>query len=467
MDRPIAQDARIFRPQEGPQREFLSSTADFTLYGGAAAGGKTYGICLEGLRYHLTPQARVLVFRRRSVDIEKSGGLWDEMSGIYAAFGAKPNGQSHTFTFPSGMEITCSHLNAEADKYTYQGAQQLATILFDELTHFTETQFWYMFSRARNTYGVRSYVRATCNPEPGWVADLISWYLGDDGKVIPSRAGVIRFFVRPGDSIVWGARPEDVAAKTGCDIRDVKSFQFIPANIEDNKILMASNGREYISSLKLTGEVECARLLDGNWKIKKEGKIFKQEQFMIYARLPVNIDHKIMVVDTAQKTKEENDWSVMQVWGRSGNKIYLIDQLRGKYTYPDLKLMFASFVNKHKQDLNLVYIEDKVSGTALIQDLQRESSVPIMAVQRNKDKYTRAYDVQGYIAAGHVYLCPRSDYYTDFISEVISFAADGSHDHDDMCDCLFDAVDKLLINPSKPIDRPNNSQYDSLMTRIS
>ncbi len=463
----IPQEAKIFRPQEGPQTEFVGSSVDFCLMGGAAGGGKTFGVVLDALRYIKIPEARVIVFRRQSVDLERPGGVWQEMCGIYPLFGARVNSQLHKFIFPSGMEIQCSHLSTEADKYTYRGAQQIAAIYFEELPDFTESQFFYMFSRGRNRYGIKFYVKATCNPEPGWLADFISWYIGQDGLVIPERAGVIRYFIRDdADKTRWGSTRQEVIDDTGCEAWQVKSFQFIPAMLADNKILMESSGLEYMSNIKLSGAIEAKRLLDGNWKIKKEGKIFKQCEFMLYTRIPIDLDCKIMVCDTAQKTKEENDYSVLQVWGRKINKIYLIDQLRGKYSYPDLKIMFASFVNKHQTGLNQIYIEDKVSGTALIQELQRTCPVPILDIQRNKDKYSRAYDIQGFVAAGHVHLNPMASYYTEFISEVISFTADDTHDFDDQCDCLFDAVDKLLINPTRPIASSNNDQYISFMSRI-
>jgi len=435
------------------------------LYGGAAGGGKTYAILLEALRYHKNPLARVTIFRRKMVDLKNQGGLWDESKKIFPHFGAIANNADFRWKFPSGAEVEFAHLNHEDDKRNYDGAQ-IPIILFDELTHFTETQFWYLFSRSRSDSGIRPYIRATCNPEPNWVLDMIEWYVDDAGYARADRACTVRYFIRQNDRLVWGDTPNNLSVRTGCDISDIKSFQFIPASLEDNKILMEKSGKEYVGSLKVAGEVESKRLLEGNWRVKKEGKIFKMEWFQIYTRLPIDIDYKIMTVDTAQKEKESNDYSVMQVWGRWNKKIYLIDQLRGKYNYPDLKLMFVSFLSKHRNGLHQIFIEDKVSGTALIQDLQRESPVPILSVQRNKDKYTRAYDCQNYVSSGFVFLNPLTDYYTDFISELISFSADGLHGHDDQADCMFDAIEKLLINPSKPIDRSNNSQYSNLMSII-
>jgi hypothetical protein len=302
----IATNATIFRPQPGPQTAFLASDVDFCLYGGGAGGGKTYGLILEGLRYHNLAPARVLVFRRQSKDIELPGGLWDEMNNIYPLCGAHSSKKNHAFTFPSGMTLTCSHLNQEDDKKTYQGAQELAAILFDELTHFTASQFWYMFSRARNKYGIRPYVRATCNPEPGWVRDFIAWYIGEDGRVRKDRANAVRYFFRDGDIVIWGNTYEEVIDKSNCELEDIKSFQFIPASIEDNQILMQNHGREYIASIKLTGSVETERLLNCNWNVRKEGKIFKQADFQLFIQPPADIDCAILTVDTAQKEREAN-----------------------------------------------------------------------------------------------------------------------------------------------------------------
>ncbi len=451
----------IYKAQPGRQSEFLASEADFCLYGGAAGGGKTYGLILESLRYINEPDARVLVFMRQSVDLDNPGGLWDEMSSIYPDFGATSNKVDKLWTFPSGMKVKCAHLNHEEDKKNYKGSQ-LLVILFDELTHFTETQFWYMFSRARSKTRIRPYIRATTNPEPGWVADLISWYIGGDGLVAKDRACKVRYFVRDGDLTVWGSTKEELMSKGDYSIEDIKSFQFIPANIEDNQKLMQNGGREYIANLKLVGEVESKRLLDGNWKIRKDGKIFKQNDFLIFSRAPIDIDCKIIIVDTAQKEKERNDYSVLQCWVRKDNRIYLVSQVRGKFSYPDLKIMFLSFVEQNKKELHSVYVEDKVSGTSLIQDVKRECPVPLFAVQRSRDKYSRAYDVSGYVSAGHVYLNPMEDYYPVFISEVVAFGSEKVL-HDDQCDCMFDAIEKLLINPIKPMLLTNQhyslSQY--------
>lgn len=438
----------VYRAQSGAQTRFLATKADIAIYGGAAGSGKTYAELLESLRHHLNPLASCVMFRRESTQITNPGGLWDESSKMFPHFGAKSNQQSLQWIFPSGYKVKMSHLQHEKDKYNWQGSQ-IPIIIFDEVTHFTESQFWYLLSRNRSDSGVKGYVRATCNPDANsWVKNMISWYLDDNGQYpVKWKSGILRYFVRLNDQLFWSDDPEKL--KVDYDVKDVdiKSFTFIPATIEDNQILL-QNDPAYLSNLRALPEVEKERLLMGNWAITNSGNIFKQSDFKSYVIKPAKFDYMIMTVDTAQKTKEHNDYTVMQAWGLVKDKgIYLMDQVRGKFEFPDLKIMFESFSNKYPY--NKIYVEDAVSGTALIQSVKMGLTRPIETIIRTKDKYTRAFDVSGYVQSGYVYLNPMSEYYTDLIAELVAFSADGSHKHDDQVDCLVDAVDKLLIN--KPV----------------
>lgn len=169
---------QILKPQPGPQEVFLSSPADIAIYGGAAGGGKTYGLLLELLRHTDNPGFGAVVFRRNSGQITNEGGLWDNAKTMYRALGATfRESNPKTVVFKSGAKITFNHLHAEDDVYSYQGAQ-IPLICFDELTHFSESQFIYMMSRNRSTCGVRPYIRATCNPDSdSWVARFIAWWI--------------------------------------------------------------------------------------------------------------------------------------------------------------------------------------------------------------------------------------------------------------------------------------------------
>ncbi|WP_234891282.1 terminase large subunit domain-containing protein [Sinorhizobium meliloti] len=182
----------IIRPQPGPQTAFLVSPADIAIYGGSAGGGKTWALLMEPLRHIANPQFGA-VFRRSTVQVRNEGGLWDESEKLYPAIGASPKEHVLQWSFPSGASVSFAHLEHDKTVLNWQGSQ-IPLVCFDELTHFSAKQFWYMVSRNRSMSGVRPYIRATCNPDAdSWVAELISWWIDQDtGLPIPERAGVLR-----------------------------------------------------------------------------------------------------------------------------------------------------------------------------------------------------------------------------------------------------------------------------------
>ena len=182
------------------------------------------------------------------------------------------------------------------------------------------------------------------------------------------------------------------------------------------------------------------------------GGLFKDEWWKFYDLLP-NVEYRIITGDTAQKTKEYNDYSVFQCWGYLDGNIYLTDQIRGKWEAPELKTQFVAFWMKHygsgsqtRGKLRRAYIEDKVSGTGLIQDIKRDKNnpIPIMGVGRSIDKVSRAMDMVSYIASGYVFLPKNADYLSDYLSEFAKFTPLMSHAHDDQIDPTLDAIDILL-----------------------
>ncbi|MCX8659869.1 phage terminase large subunit [Gilliamella sp. B2772] len=176
-----------------------------------------------------------------------------------------------------------------------------------------------------------------------------------------------------------------------------------------------------------------------------DGGIFKTEWFKSYRVLP-KLKFTVITVDTAQKTKEQNDYSVFALWGQGedGNA-YLIDILRGKWESPDLIKMAKAFWYKHVPTFNIrsMNVEDKVSGTTLIQTLSKsvDPVIPIKAVQRNIDKITRANDVAPFIESGRVYLPEKAEWLNDFIVEHAQFP-NGAHD--DQVDTTSDGLNIIF-----------------------
>lgn len=186
------------------------------------------------------------------------------------------------------------------------------------------------------------------------------------------------------------------------------------------------------------------------------GNIIHGAWFRYYTVLP-RIKYRKIFVDTAQKTKERNDYSVFECWGYGDDgNIYLLDVLRGKWEAPELEKRTITFWAKHKaQDveklgqLRQMVVEDKASGTGLIQKIKMLNQIPIVGLERNIDKLTRVMDVIGYIESGMVYLPESAPFTLDFVSECEAFTADDTHAFDDQIDPLVDAINDMLSSGNK------------------
>jgi len=179
------------------------------------------------------------------------------------------------------------------------------------------------------------------------------------------------------------------------------------------------------------------------------GGIIRGEWFGRYSILPT-IKHRHIFADTAQKTKEHNDYSVFQCWGMGDNgKLYLIDQIRGKWEAPELLRRARDFWGKwSERGAKKIMIEDKSSGTGLIQQLKTHYRIPVFGIQRAVDKLTRVQDALPHIECGNVMLPSDAPWVSDFIAECEAFTADNSHAHDDQIDPMCDAIKTLLQSNS-------------------
>lgn len=329
-------------PQPGSQERFLASTADIVFYGGEAGSSKTAGLVLEGLRCHDIPRSGGIMFRRTSPQLEGPGSLWELMRDWYPSLGARLT-ESPVFkaVFPCGASVQLGHLQYEVSKLSHQG-KGYSYIGFDELTHFTEGQFWYLFSRCRSTSGVRSYIRATMNPDPdSWVKRMIEWWLDEKGEYArPERSGVIRYFYRVGETIEWGDDSDALRARHPEQEDPPTSFTFILGKLADNKILLALDPG-YRARLMALPLVERERLLGsgkgGNWRIKPAaGLYFRRGWFSVITAMPTDFVQVVRAWDKAatQPTAENPDpaWTRGIKMGvtRQGRFVLLhLESLRG------------------------------------------------------------------------------------------------------------------------------------------
>ena len=309
---------QILKPQEGPQTMFMATPASICIYGGAAGGGKSYGLLLSPLRYKNVPGFGCTIFRRNFNQIFSQGGLWDESMQIYRGVrGSDPKFARGQWWFRDKdgnivSKVTFAHIERDEDVHKWQGSQ-ICEIGFDELTHFSEKVFFYMLSRNRSTCGVAPFVRATCNPDAdSWVAKFIEWWIDQStGYPIPERSGKIRWFIRRNETLYWANTRQELwerfDLKTEEERQEPRSVTFIMSRLSDNQELLKVNPG-YLANLKALSVIERERLLKGNWKIKAAaGLFFKRTQLgEILEKVPNDVVRWVRCWDLAATEKTED-----------------------------------------------------------------------------------------------------------------------------------------------------------------
>lgn len=415
-------------------------------------GGKSYALLLEPLRHWHNPNFGAVIFRRSNVQIRNSGALWDESAKLYMPLGARPREMNLEWKFPSGASVKFAHLELDRTVYDWQGSQ-IPLLGFDELTHFSEEQFTYMLSRNRSTSGVPGYVRATCNPDAdSWVRKLVDWYIGPDGYAIKERSGVIRWFIRQDNDMVWADTREELLQRYGTQ-QQPKSFTFISASLQDNKILMEKDP-SYLSNLMALARVERERLLGGNWNVRPSaGDYFQREWFKIIDAIPPGWSRCVRYWDKAATRPSESNPDPDYTAG------VLI------YSYPNGQWVIADIRRTRDTPLNIErYIKNTASydGWATSIRVEQEPGSSGVADADNyvrllvgydirvnkvsKDKVTRALPVSAQCEAGNISVL-RAQWNDEFFREAENF--DGSDKgHDDQIDALSGAFNETSASVS-------------------
>jgi hypothetical protein len=233
----------IWKPNPGPQTEFLACPAREVLYGGSAGAGKTDGLLIAGATQTGNPAHRAIIFRRSFPMLRD---LIERSHELFVPLGAQFNKQSSQWRFPSGALLEFGFLDADEDRYRYFG-RAFSFIGWDELTTWPiDSNYIFLMSRLRAIAesGLRLEVRATCTPNGvgvQWVKQRFN--IGnDDGKseVIDEATGLRRVF--------------------------------IPARISDNPFLA---GGAYEQTLRALPEASRKALLHGRWDVY-EGAVFNE-----------------------------------------------------------------------------------------------------------------------------------------------------------------------------------------------
>jgi predicted phage terminase large subunit-like protein len=156
--------------------------------------------------------------------------------------------------------------------------------------------------------------------------------------------------------------------------------------------------------------------------------------------LPERFSSIVQSWDTANKAGELNDYSVCTTWGVYDGRFYLLDVLRKRLNYPDLRR--AVWEQARKYSPNHIVIEDKASGTQLIQDLKSDGVLGIEAFEPlpHHDKIVRLHAQTAEFERGGVLLPRFSPWLADYVRELTSFP--GSK-YDDQVDSTTQALEYL------------------------
>ena len=230
----------VFKPNVGPQTEFLAAGEQDVLYGGAAGGGKSYAMLVDPLRYMHIKEHRALLLRKSMPELRE---LIDKSRELYpkAFAGAKFREVEKIWRFPSGASLEFGYLDRDADVYRYQG-QSYTWIGIDELPQYHSPDIYnFLRSSLRSVDpDIPVFMRSTGNP-------------GNVGS-----QWVREMFVEPGEP--------NTAFDVGIDTPNGKKYisrRFIPAKLQDNPYLMQTD--DYYIMLASLPEVQRKQFLDGDW----------------------------------------------------------------------------------------------------------------------------------------------------------------------------------------------------------
>lgn len=453
----------LFQAQAGPQEQFINSPVREVLYGGAAGGGKSFALTAAPLRWIGNENFRALMLRRETTQLFD---LIDNARKIYK--GAFPavhyRGDTHLWSFPSEATIRFNHCKDEGDAFDYQG-QQFSFIGFDELTHFTLTQYREIISRLRSVDStLPRYIRATTNPGgPGheWVFERWGAWLNPDfeapglpasncrdakgNKLPPLASGRVAWIVRDetGREIYVPKGTPDAFSRT-----------FIKALLTDNPALMQGDPN-YQRALLDNDPVRRAQLLEGDWIIKPAaGLYFKKGWFSIVDTPPAEVTGRLRYWDLAASPR--GDWAVGVLVSRTANGVFWVEHVERLRGGPgDVQAAVKMTAELDGKDVP-VWIEQDPgqAGKDQVHTYITTHLVGWTVYGRPKrvNKVVAAGPASSQAQAGNIRLV-RGSWNTPFLAVLESFP-DG--DHDDDVDGLSGGVAALLSAP-KPFVVPSPS----------
>ena len=250
-DLPVEDNREVaFRPNPGPQTDFLRSNEREVFYGGARGGGKTFSLLIAPLRFVDKPTSRALLIRRTMPELRD---VIFQTQQIYpkAVPGAKFKTQENTWHFPGGARIEFGYCENLQDVLRYQG-QSYSWIGVDELPQYATPEIWYFLRSSLRSADptIPLHMRATGNPGnrgSGWVKELF---------ISPAKPNT-----RFSEKVEYELEGKTLTAEL--------TRKFIPASVWDNPYLTQDDS--YVTMLAQLPDVMKQQYLYGDWDVVADG----------------------------------------------------------------------------------------------------------------------------------------------------------------------------------------------------
>lgn len=264
----VVPDPKRWIPQVPTPRQllFLGLSNLEAFYGGAAGGAKSSALLMGALQYFDIPGYSAIIFRRTLTDLKLPEALMARSHEWLDKTAARWNGTEMQWKSPTGGILQFGYLDSDDDIYRYQSAA-FQYVAFDELSHFKERQYRFLFSRLRKLAGAAVPLRMRSASNPGGPGQL--WVKNrfiPDG-FMPMHAEELRVRTKP---IVYDEEERELLTAMLEPGEQLPTYRvFVPARMQDNPHL---DQRSYAQSLFQLDRVTREQMLKGDWSIQVLGR---------------------------------------------------------------------------------------------------------------------------------------------------------------------------------------------------
>jgi predicted phage terminase large subunit-like protein len=387
------------------QAMFLMHDEIEGLLGGSAGPGKSSGLLMAALQYVQYSGYSAILLRRSFKDLSLPGALMDRAWEWLSDTDAHWDDITKTWQFPSGATLTFGYLEAERDKFRYQGSN-FQFCGFDELSQFLESQYLYLFSRLRRLKNSEIPIRMRAASNPGDV--------GHD--FVKSR-----FITYKG-----------------------KDRFFVPATYLDNPHL---DQKEYELALDKLDPITRAQLKEGNWDISFSSGMFRREWFDFVHDVPRGRTIRAWdMAATEQKDYSDADYTVGCLMTEFQGQFFIKDVVRFRKNPGDVEKLIQQVAEMDGKAVQ-IYAEQEPgsSGKIVIEDYARRvlKGYSFYGVKSTGDKVTRAQGLSAAASHHNVKIYSGIPIIPDILNEFVLFPMGR---HDDIIDSVSMAFNQLSGN---------------------